>query len=202
MNFIYSLSVRLCWLYAKLVCRVNVSGVENIPSDGAFLLTANHLSYFDPFLIAGKVNRYVHFLAMDELFKNPLTAFFMRQCQTIPVKRNAYDSSALKMAINLLKDDEVVGVFPEGGIVNHNNNYEYKTGVAMLALHAKCPVLPVVIEGTRNLYRPWKRGVINIRYKKSFFISDEDIKKIGAVGKKELRKRVVELIERRIKTDV
>jgi len=181
---------------------VNFSGLENIPPEGGFLLTANHMSYFDPFLIAGKINRYVRFLAMDELFKNPLTAFWMRQCQTIPIKRNAYDSSALKQAIKCLKDNKVVGVFPEGGIVNHNNNYEYKTGVAMLVLHSKRPVLPVVIEGTRNLYRPWKRGTINIHYQKSFFIDENEIKRIGQVGKKELRKRVVELIERQIKANV
>ena len=202
MNFIYYLSVKLCWLYAKLVCRVNYIGVENIPPDGGFLLTANHISYFDPFLIAGKINRYVRFLAMDELFKNPLTAFWMRHCQTIPIKRNANDSSALKQAIKCLKDNEVVGVFPEGAIVSHNNNYEYKAGVAMLVLHSKQPVMPVVVEGTRNLYHPWKRGTINIFYKKAFFIDDTEIQKIAQTNKKELRKRVVELIERRIKDNV
>ncbi|MCD6459086.1 1-acyl-sn-glycerol-3-phosphate acyltransferase [bacterium] len=199
MTFLYSFAVSLCWVYAKLVCRVEVTGLENIPSESGFLLTANHLSYFDPFLVAGKINRCVHFLAMEELFKNPVTAFFMRKWNAIPVKRKSYDSTALKQAVKLLKDNKVIGVFPEGAIANSNNNNEYKTGVAMLALHSKKAILPVNIEGTRNLYRPWKRGHIRIEFKKSFIIGGNDMKIETSGGKKAMRKRLVQVIERRIK---
>lgn len=205
-NIWYTMAVRVCWLHARLCCRIEIEGAENIPAEGAVLLTANHISYFDPFLIARHVPRCVHFMAKEELFATKIGAFVMRRWHTIPVKRNSADKRALSEAIDLLKQGEIVGLFPQGGINTDSSDKSYQAGVAMLAMNARAAILPVQIEGSRALYRlPLrKRQVLRIRYNPVWPVEQmlgATEPKTGHRDKKAVRNRIMELVGQQISTN-
>lgn len=197
MKLCYKTTVNLCWIYANLVCDVQVYGLENIPKKPGYLLTANHLSYFDPFIIAKHIPDIIHYLAMQELFTSPVSRYIMQKWHTIPIKRGSADKTALKQALTLLKQDHIVGVFPEGGIKKKHAENTYQAGVAMLALHSGKPVLPVRIEGSRWLYRPnpLTRHKIIVTYKPSFHLHK---KELHSHDIKDTRTKAIELIEQKI----
>ncbi len=183
--------------------KLEIKGTENIPQSGSLLITANHISYLDPFLVAGNVSRCIHFIAMEELFASRLTAFLMRRWKTIPVKRNSPDKRTITQALSLLGEGNIVGVFPEGGIVKTDTDTAYQTGVAMLAMKSQSPILPVYIEGSRAMYRPnpFTRKIIRIAYKPVCNISELIRNGDGVsnlMDKKTLRNRIIELIEEHI----
>ena len=76
--------------------RMKVYGRERIPEKGAFIVAANHASYFDPPLLGTAMStRLIHFMAKEELFKNPLMGRFLRYVHTFPVRRGHLDRKAI-----------------------------------------------------------------------------------------------------------
>jgi 1-acyl-sn-glycerol-3-phosphate acyltransferase len=185
-------------MYARLVVSVTITGKENIPRNEGFLLIANHLSYFDPFLIAYSINKTVHFLAMEELFRSKLSSFIMRQWHTIPVKRDSADRTAIRESIKLLASGKIVGIFPQGGIDKDNTESEFQTGAAMLAIKSGKQILPVCLAGTRHLYKPFslKRRSLSISFRVPFTLekpSDSD--------KKNARLNAIHLMHEKLHSD-
>ena len=137
------------------VCRVEVSGTREIPA-GPWILASNHLSHFDPPLIAGAFHRPIDFLAMRELFRPAWFGFLMRGINVIPVGRRQADTTALKTALQRLRKGRIVGVFPEGGLRAGSTSVlggsKLTEGVWLLAAKSQCPVRPAVIVGSDQLY--------------------------------------------------
>lgn len=196
MSIFYKTAVTVSWVYGNLFCNVQVLGKKNIPRNEGFLLIANHLSYFDPFLIAHPLDRIVHFMAMSELYRNPFSSYVMNAWHTIPVKRGTADRTAIASALELLKRDKIVGIFPQGGIRKDNATSELQAGAAMLALQSGCKILPVQIEGTRHLYRPIVHGrpKIIISFKQPF-----DLAHVAGSDKREQRHNAIKEIERHLR---
>ncbi len=196
---LYSFAVNLLWCYVNLFFNLNVTGLDNIPRDTGFLVTANHLSYFDPFLVAKYISGHVHFIATEELFSNPIMAYVMKKWQTIPIKRGSADRTAIRQALSLLNQDRIVGIFPEGGIIKKDSDSTFQTGSAMLAIHSQKYILPVYIEGTRNLYRPSliKRKPVHVVFKKPFKVQLHK-----GNDKKELRARTIQHIEQQLRASI
>jgi 1-acyl-sn-glycerol-3-phosphate acyltransferase len=126
--------------------RYSFSGIENLPPQGPIILAANHKSNLDPFYIAIALKRKVHFLAKDELFRNPMLGWFMGKLGTVQVKRGESDREAIAKALSILRQQEVLGIFVEGtrrkDITGVGN---LKSGAAMLSHHSKTPIVPVGI---------------------------------------------------------
>ncbi len=194
MNWFYWIAVKIFWLYSKVFFDIDVRGINYIPVHRGCILSSNHLSYFDPLFIANAVVNPIHFFAKDELFSNPIKRLFMNGFKAIPVKRGHADKVAVRRALDLLYSNEIVGVFPEGGIGKGADSKDYQTGVAMLALHSGKPILPVKLTGSRGLYKPsiFSRKKITIEYKRPFFA---ETMSTGAEDKKQLRKKVMDMIE-------
>ncbi|NDB95732.1 MAG: 1-acyl-sn-glycerol-3-phosphate acyltransferase [Verrucomicrobia bacterium] len=144
------------------VCRIEVRGMRQV-SVGPWILACNHLSHFDPPLIAGAFSRPIDFLAMRELFEPAWFGFLMRSCRVIPLGRKQADTTALKTALQRLKAGRIVGVFPEGGLRAGKTSVlegaALTEGVSLLSSKSGCPVRPAVIVGSDQLYvaRNWLR---------------------------------------------
>jgi len=144
------------------VCRIEIRGTRQVPA-GPWILACNHLSHFDPPLIAGAFSYPIDFLAMRELFQPAWFGFLMRICRVIPVGRKQADTTALKTALHRLKAGRIVGVFPEGGLrAGKTSVLEgalLTEGVSLLSSRSGCPVRPAVIVGSDQLYvgRNWLR---------------------------------------------
>jgi 1-acyl-sn-glycerol-3-phosphate acyltransferase len=132
--------------------RIRVVGVENVPARGRAILASNHLAVFDSFFLPGMLDRRVTFVAKAEYFEDPKTAWFFRTVGQIPVKRGGGPASqrALDAAAEVLDQDELFGIYPEGTRSPDGRLYKGHTGVARLALRCGTPVIPVAMIGTRE----------------------------------------------------
>lgn len=134
-----------------LVMGLKIEGYKNIPRSGAFIVAPNHLSYLDPLLVAVAFDRPVHFMAKAELFNYKILAKLLTMVYAFPVKRGNADRQAIRHALHLLEDGQVLGIFPEGtrkkpGQVEHTQG-----GAAMIALRSGAPVLPVACIGSARV---------------------------------------------------
>ncbi|MBR4857637.1 MAG: 1-acyl-sn-glycerol-3-phosphate acyltransferase [Clostridia bacterium] len=140
----------------KAVYKPSVTGKENIPESGRVILAGNHTNYFDCLLVASATKRCVHYLAKDELMKGPLKLIF-GSLGIIPVNRRQKDKAALETAEAYLRDEKLIGIFPEGTI-NRTDDIimPFKFGAVKMAKDTETPVIPFVITGK---YKPFKKSV-------------------------------------------
>src|SRR5438132_10596889 len=138
------------------VARVRVLGSENVNRNGEFLLAANHISHFDPFIISSVVRRKIDWMAMAEFFRFTVVRFLLRAVDAFPADRDRADRKTIRTAIERLKDGGSVGLFPEGGIRDGARSLlegaPLRPGASTLAHIAGVPILPCVILGSDRLY--------------------------------------------------
>lgn len=127
-----------------LLHRVKFVGKENIPADGGFIIAANHISILDPFYIGLGSQKELFYMAKSDLFEKKRMAKFLTKMNAFPVKRDSYDLTAIKRAIQTVQDGGILGIFPEGKVnLNSDEPRQAKQGIAMIADKCKCGVLPV-----------------------------------------------------------
>ncbi len=132
--------------------RVRYEGRANVPAQGGCVIAANHMSYIDPPLVGVACPRQINFMAKAELFKIPVLRWFMPRIKAFPVHRGASDRQAIRRALTLLSQGEVVGVFPEGTRNRSGGDLlPPQGGAAMLALKAGVPVVPAAVWGTSGV---------------------------------------------------
>ena len=141
------------------------------PPPGAFVMASNHISHFDPPFLSGWFPRKIDWIAMSELFGTGWSKAGFNWLDVIPVDRGGDDRHALREALRRLSLGRVIGVFPEGGIRDGERSMlagaPVRDGAVMLAVHAGCPIVPVVILGSERLYNaknwlPWRRARVFI----------------------------------------
>lgn len=125
--------------------------MENVPATGSVVLCTNHISMMDPPLVGTPLNRKVHYMAKEELFRVPGLGWFITQLGAFPVKRGGVSKESIRFAIQLLKEQNVLGVFPEGS--RSNSGGMGKKGAASLAFKANAVVVPVAIVGNYKWFR-------------------------------------------------
>ena len=139
----YKIAVPLIKAYANAQFKLNCIGQENIPKEKRRLIVAcNHISFADPAVIISFFPYSIHFIAKSELFENPVTAFFLSNLNAFPVRRGLSDRSAIKYACDILNQDKILGIFPEGRRVRSAIPEKAKRGVAFIAKRTGADVLP------------------------------------------------------------
>lgn len=141
--------LRFCF---KKFFKAEIIDAENVPKDGAVILAANHISNFDPPLVGSFSPRPVHFMAKIELFKNKIFAKIISALYAFPVKRGTADKGAIKQATGILKNGEVLGIFPEGTRSKTGEIGKGEVGVALLASMTGAVVVPTAINGTNEMF--------------------------------------------------
>ncbi|MCK4387759.1 MAG: 1-acyl-sn-glycerol-3-phosphate acyltransferase [Dehalococcoidia bacterium] len=167
-------SQRIVLAIIKFLLRISLSwkvdGKENVPSEGPFIMVANHVHLVDPILLISIFPRWINFMAKEELFRYPFLRIIIRWAQAFSIHRRgtiADKQETMNQAKNLLNKGLVLGMFPEGKR-NHNGKLlPGKPGSAVIASRMGIPLLPVGIVGTEKLKGTswlWKRPgiVVNI----------------------------------------
>jgi 1-acyl-sn-glycerol-3-phosphate acyltransferase len=126
---------------------LDLRGAENVPATGPIVMVANHIAFLDGPLMAIVGPRPVHALTKRELFKGPLGAFLIASGQ-IPVSRFEHDPGAVRIALRVLREGGVAGVFPET-TRGAGDMLEAAPGAAYLAMVTGAPVVPMSFLGTR-----------------------------------------------------
>jgi 1-acyl-sn-glycerol-3-phosphate acyltransferase len=188
---LYAVGKFLVWLFFALFFRIRVSGRENIPPKGPFLMYANHVHALDMFLIASKMKPRVHYMAKAELFKNKILAFLLKHVGAFPVHRGKGDVGSIKTVYRLLEKGSVVGIFPEGTRTKKKDLTKKKGGAALMALTSGVPILPVAVEGSFKLF-----SRISVVYGKPFSLEIEAQQESGKYTKEELNEASVEILNR------
>ena len=143
---LYNIAKCIGWIIFKLIFRLKVTGQENIPQDGPFIIVANHSSLLDPIILGVSVRPKVIFIAAAYLFKIGWLGYMLRKFNSIPVQREN-DIKAIKQSLKILKRGGVLGIFPEGGIDRQKNNLPVRAGAAYLATKIGVPIVPIRIKG-------------------------------------------------------
>lgn len=154
------------------VCRAEVTGLENVPKSGGFIVASNHLSFFDSLIIQALTPRDVAFFAKAEYFTTPgikgmLMKTFFESVGSIPVQRGEQAASvaALDSLIDIIEADGGIGIYPEGTRSRDGKLYRGRTGVGWLALTTGVPVVPVGLIGTEKLQPAGSKGFKPAKFK-------------------------------------
>jgi len=174
----------------KLFFRLKVTGRQNIPQDGPFIIVANHSSLLDPIILGVSINPIIIFVAAAYLFKIRWLGYLLRKANSIPVQREN-DIKAIKQSLKILQRDGVLGIFPEGGIDRQKNNLPVRAGAAYLATKVGVPIVPIKIKGADKVLPRGAKFIrslnkIEVEIKKPIYCSRHTNKN------KEIIKRVVE----------
>lgn len=145
-------------------------GKNNIPKNGSVILAGNHTSVLDALIMVSTPKRTVHMMAKKELFESRFTNFFFRSMGCIPVNRSMHDKDAKKEAVEELKNNEVLGIFPEG-TVNKTNEIvlPFKYGAVSFAKKTNAYIVPFAITGKYKIFR----RSIKITYGKPYKVKQD-----------------------------
>ena len=146
MSNFYKFAQLTSFLYFKLFHRFEVSGLQNVPKEGAFILASNHLSFFDPPALGCRLPRNLHYFARNSLFSGPL-GVLISNLNSIPVNRDQLDLKTLKTVLRVLNMGYPLLVFPEGTRSVNGQLSDGQRGVGLLVAKSTVPVLPAKIEG-------------------------------------------------------
>ena len=164
-TFFYNI---LSGLFMKLY-RVEVINPENEPLDQHFIVACNHTGAADGIIICAAMKNQIRFMSKKELFKVPVVGAFLKAIGCYPVDRKSSDVAALRTTINHLKDEDCVGIFPQGTRCPRVDpaTTSVKSGVGLIAARSGADVLPVCVKS--------KVGAVKM-FRKNYLIIGELIK--------------------------
>jgi 1-acyl-sn-glycerol-3-phosphate acyltransferase len=192
-RLLYDSVAALSWPVFYGPFRLRASGVENLP-DGAFVLASNHFSNIDPWPLGLPIwpRRYLRFMAKSELYWWP-ASLVLRAGGAFPVRRGMADTEAIRTAVRLCREGNVVVMFPEGTRRTKGLRKRYearpRSGAARIALDAGVPLVPAAIRGTDALAR---FGPLRVAYGAPVDVDDLD----GLSGRAAAHEATVRLMER------
>ena len=154
----------------KIVFRVKING--HVPEEGAYILCCNHINYLDSAAIVLFNKRKVNFVAKEDLFTHGILMWLGHLFDAIPIKRDMQDMEAIKRCLKVLKNGELLGIFPEGTRKGMEKNMKAKNGAAFMAIKANVKIIPVGIHGN---FKPF--GKVYVNYGEPMDLSDYKNKK-------------------------
>ncbi|MGE0349437.1 MFS transporter [Hydrogenophaga sp.] len=175
----------IAWVASRCVYRFKVTGDAHIPTEGAAVIVCNHVSFVDAVLLMAASPRPIRFLMDHRIFRVPVLGWLFRLAKAIPVAPQKEDpaayESAFESAAAVLRDGELLAIFPEGGITADGTLQPFKGGVMKILERAgadglKVPVIPMALtnlwgsffsrvevrHGEKTaMVRPFRRGLFN-----------------------------------------
>ncbi len=130
---------------ARIIYKIEIHGMENVPQNGKLILCSNHKTGMDPFFLMAFFPRYPLFMGKVEVFKNPFIGYILKHLGVFPVSRGTGDEKAIETALEILKADKVLAMFPEGRRVKEGVRIHAKKGIGLISTTADAPVIPVLI---------------------------------------------------------
>ncbi|MGD6944044.1 lysophospholipid acyltransferase family protein [Cytobacillus gottheilii] len=159
----------------KPIYRYEVIGRENFPKEGGVLLCANHIDNLDPPVVGITAPRPVYFMAKEELFNVPVLGKLLPKIHAFPVKRGMSDREALRNGLKIIKEGNVLGLFPEGTRSKNGELGKGLAGAGFFALRSSAEVVPCAIIGP---YKPFRK--IKVVYGKPINIQELRNRKASA----------------------
>ena len=167
-------------LASRCVYRFKIMGDENIPTKGAAILVSNHVSFIDPVLLMAASPRPIYFLMDHQIFKMPMLGGLFRLAKAIPIAPRAEDlaayEAAFEAAAKVLRNGDLLAIFPEGGITKNGELQAFKGGIMKIVENAKrdgltIPVIPMALNNLwGSFFSRIEKGVAMVRpFRRGFF---------------------------------
>ncbi len=170
----------IAFMVSRCVYRFKVTGDHHLPTQGAAVLTCNHVSFIDAVLLMAASPRPIYFVMDHRIFKTPILGWFFTLLKAIPIAPRVEDpamyEAAFEAAANVLRDGDLLAIFPEGGITKDGQLQPFKGGIMKILENAKrdgvdAPVIPMALTNLWGSYfsrvdgaamtKPFRRGVFN-----------------------------------------
>jgi len=139
----------LVWILIHTIYRVRVTGMENIPEEGPLIIASNHVSFVDPLILGGMVRRPVNFVMYYKIYRIPVLNFIFRTGKAIPIAGRSENPEILETAYRrmhaVLREGDVLGIFPEGAISSDGEIQAFKPGIDKIIAEQAVPVVPVAL---------------------------------------------------------
>ncbi|MBP3431396.1 MAG: 1-acyl-sn-glycerol-3-phosphate acyltransferase [Clostridia bacterium] len=144
----------LAWLPLVMLFPTRMKGKKNLPK-GKAIISCNHKSNMDIVNYLLHTPKKIKILAKKEIFKNKLFGAVMKSYGGIPIDRDSNDINAIKECMKALKAGKQLFVFPEGTRLKDESKVlgELKSGMAMIAVKTKTPIVPVWVEKKARIFR-------------------------------------------------
>ncbi|MEO1815375.1 MAG: lysophospholipid acyltransferase family protein [Acetobacterium sp.] len=186
---IYKIGRFLTYLLSLLLFRITITGKENIPECGGALICPNHISNIDPVVISFTTPREIHYMAKAELFKNPLLNWFFKKVNAFPVNREKVGVETIKTSLKILKEEKILGIFPEGHRVNPEDRIQPASGFVVFAIKTKSPIIPVRIRGKYRF-----RSKIEIIIGEPVYLEEYYGKKLSDEETRQLSEKIMDTV--------
>lgn len=168
----------VAWMASRFIYRFKVSGDQHIPAQGAAVLACNHVSYVDAVLLMAASPRPIRFVMDHRIFKLPVLGALFKLAKAIPIAPRAEDpaayEAAFEAAAQVLREGDLLAIFPEGGITKDGTLQPFKAGIMKILGNAErdgvhVPVIPMAltnlwgsffsrVEQGNAMVRPFRRG--------------------------------------------
>ncbi len=171
----------VAWVLSRFIYRFKVNGDEHIPTTGAAILVCNHVSFIDAVLLMAASPRPIRFIMDHNIFKVPVLGWLFRLAKAIPIAPRAQDPKAYEAAFDaaaaVLKEGDLLCIFPEGGITRDGTLQEFKGGIMKILERTTqqgvaVQVIPMAltnlwgsffsrVEQGGAMVRPFRRGILS-----------------------------------------
>ncbi len=175
----------VAWSMSRFVYRFRVQGDRHLPLEGAAILACNHVSFVDAVLLMAASPRPITFLMDHRIFKFPVLGWLFRLAKAIPIASQKDDpvayEAAFERASQVLRDGDLLGIFPEGALTQDGALQPFKGGIMKIIDRARAdgvdlPVVPMALSNLWGSYfsriesvdgkkvamaRPFRRGLFN-----------------------------------------
>jgi 1-acyl-sn-glycerol-3-phosphate acyltransferase len=165
-NFVLGILIRIFY-------QLDITGIENVPKQGPFIVMMNHIYYIDPVLVATLAPRNIVIMSKIENYQNPLLALVMHLYGTFPVHRGELDMTAIRTSLQLLEEGHGLLMAPEGTRSRQGTLLEGRDGMAWLAVRSQAPIAPVALSGQQYLghnLRRLRRTPLRVAFGESFYL--------------------------------
>lgn len=142
------------WLLSHFIYRFRIRGDEHIPTEGAAVLVCNHVSFIDAVLLMAASPRPIRFIMDHRIFRVPVLGWLFRLAKAIPIASQKEDpvayERAFAQAVDVLREGDLLAIFPEGAITRDGTLQPFKGGVMKILAAAReegidPPVIPMAL---------------------------------------------------------
>lgn len=147
----YSVIRFIVVVFCRIWLKLSVTGTQNIPSAGAFILAPVHRSIMDIPIASAVTRRRMRFMGKDSLWRHKMSGYMFSALGAFPVTRGTADLEALRRCILVINAGEPLVLFPEGTRQSGNAIQPLFDGAAYVALKTQVPIVPVGIGGSEDI---------------------------------------------------